>query len=276
MTASNDNTEVFAAFPELGKSMAEAKVRSVLAEAAKAEAEAATELIEQDIKRAELDKIRTETAKTTAEQAKLELEAKHGLLLIEEQEINMDLLRRSHKEEGAKDYWHHRYIFSSSVKEDSANALINALTKWSRTSPADKPCDMEIVINSPGGDIISGFAIVDFIKSLRDSGHNIRTHAIGMAASMGGVLLQAGTTRSMGANAMLLIHQGGLGAIGNYGEVKDRVKLMEIFHERILDLFVERSEGKVSRSYLKKNWERQDWWLPAKEALKLGLVDEIR
>ena len=268
-----EDEAVFAAFPKLSESMAEAKVRSVLAEAAKAEAEAVTEAINQEIKRAELEKIRIEAAKVSADLRKVELEAKHGELLIEEQSISMTQLRRAAKEEDARDYWHHRYIFGDSVSAKSADQLIHSLTRWSRTNPG---CEMEIVINSPGGDIISGFAIVDFIKSLRDSGHNIRTHAIGMAASMGGVLLQAGTTRSMGSNAMLLIHQGGLGAVGNYGEVKDRVKLMEIFHERILDLFVERADGKVSRATLKKNWERQDWWLTAKEALKLGLVDEVR
>lgn len=268
MTTKKESTE-FADFPELR----EAKVRSVLAEAAKAEAEAKTEILNQSLKRAELKKIEAEARKVEADLRKVELEAKHGELLIEEQSLNMDSLRRMHKEENAKDYWNHRYIFSETVKPDSANSLINALTKWSRTAPG---CEMEVVINSPGGDIISGFAIVDFITSLREQGHRVRTHAIGMAASMGGVLLQAGTTRSMGANAMLLIHQGGLGAVGNYGEVKDRVKLMELFHDRILDLFVERSGGKVTRAFLKKNWERQDWWLTAKEALKLGLVDEVR
>ena len=268
MSTTNE-ADTFAAFPELR----EAKVRSVLAEAAKAEAEAATELINQDIKRAELEKVREEIAKTAADTRKLELEAKHGELLIEEQSLNMDQVRRMHHEENAKDYWHHRYIFSETVKPESANGLINSLTKWSRVSPE---CDMQIVINSPGGDIISGFAIVDFIESLKNAGHKINTHAIGMAASMGGVLLQAGTTRTMGANAMLLIHQGSLGAIGNFGEVEDRLKLMELFHDRILDLFVARSGGKVTKAYLKRNWDRKDWWLTAKDAEKLGLVDEVR
>lgn len=267
MTTENIND--FAEFPELR----EAKVRSVLAEAAKAEAEAVTEGINQDIKRAELLKTEAETAKVRADLAKLELEARHGALLIEEQSLDMELKRKMHSEENAKDYWNHRYIFSDQVKESSATALINALTKWSRVSPE---CDIEVVINSPGGDIISGFAIVDFIHSLKDAGHNIRTHAIGMAASMGGVLLQAGTTRSMGSNAILLIHQGSLGAVGNFGEVEDRVKLMELFHERILDLFVSRSGGKVTKAYIKRNWSRRDWWISAPEALKLGLVDEVR
>lgn len=262
MSSDNEDSKDFAALPELRA----AKVRSVLAEAAKAEAEAATELIEQDVRRAELKKIQADTKK-------LELEAAHGALLIEEQTIDMDLKRRLHKEEDAKDYWNHRFIFSSTVSEKSATELIHSLTKWSRTSPK---CDIEIVINSPGGDIISGFAIVDFLTSLREQGHTIRTHAIGMAASMAGVLLQAGTVRSMGSNAILLIHQGSLGAVGNFGEVEDRVKLMELFHERIVDLFVSRSGGKLTKAYIKKNWSRRDWWISAPEALKLGLVDEVR
>lgn len=269
MSTTEHEESLFGQFPELK----DAKVRSVLAEAAKAEAEAETEKITQDIRRAELEKVRQETAKIAADMKKVELEAQHGELLIEEQTLNMTTVRRLHDEENAKDYWHHRYIFSEPVGEKSANTLIQALTKWSRTSPG---CDMEIVINSPGGDIISGFAIVDFLQSLRDQGHKINTHAIGMAASMAGVLLQAGTVRSMGSNAILLIHQGSLGAIGSYGEVEDRIKLMELFHERILDLFVARAKGKITKTQLKKNWSRKDWWISAPDALKLGLVDEVR
>ena len=266
---SNDENALFATFPELK----DARVRSVLAEAAKAEAEAETERITQDIKRAELEKVRKETAKIDAEISKSKLETRHGKLLIEEQELNMETVRRMHREEDAKDYWNHRYVFSQRVNEESAAALIYSLTKWSRTAPK---CDMEIVINSPGGSIVSGFAIVDFLQALRDDGHKIRTHAIGMAASMGAVLLQAGSVRSMGANSVLLIHQGSLGAVGSYGEVEDQMKLMEMFHDRILDLFVDRAQGKVTRAYLKKNWQRRDWWIKADEALKLGLVDEVR
>lgn len=188
----------------------------------------------------------------------------------------MESLRRAAREEDAKDYWNHRYVLNDTINGQTASSCINSLTRWSRTHPG---CDIELVLNTPGGAIISGFALIDYLESLKATkpkGHEIRTHAIGMAASMGGVILQAGTVRSMGSNAMLLIHQGSLTAGGSYGEAKDQMKFMDMLHERILKLFVDRSEGKMTKAFVKRNWERQDWWLTADDAQKLGLIDEIR
>jgi ATP-dependent protease ClpP protease subunit len=101
----------------------------------------------------------------------------------------------------------------------------------------------------------------------------------GMAASMAGVLLQAADTRIMGANAFLLIHEGSLGAIGDFGDVEDRVELMGQMHDRILSLFETRAKPinpKTTKAFIRNRWKRKDWWITAEEAAKLGLVDEVR
>jgi ATP-dependent protease ClpP protease subunit len=95
-----------------------------------------------------------------------------------------------------------------------------------------------------------------------------------MAASMAGVILQAGTTRTMGKNAFLLLHEGSMGASGDFGSVEDRVKFMKLLHEHILDLFAGRAT--VTKAFIRKNWNRTDWWMSSDEALKHGFVDEIK
>ena len=102
---------------------------------------------------------------------------------------------------------------------------------------------------------------------------------MGVVGGGGGVLLRAADTRVMGANCFMLIHEGSLGAVGDFGEVEDRVKLMEQMHERILALFEERAKPinpKTTKKFIRHRWQRKDWWFSGDEALKLGFVDEVR
>ena len=145
------------------------------------------------------------------------------------------------------------------------------LTEWSRLSPA---CDIEIVFSSPGGSIIDGFELFDHIQHLRNEGHHITTGTLGYAASMAGILLQAGDTRWIGQQAWMMIHRAAFGAIGKTYEVEDEVKLVKRIEDRIVDIFTKRS--KLTSMKIKRNWDRKDWWIDADECLDLGLVDEIR
>lgn len=205
-----------------------------------------------------------ERDKHAAEARKLLAEAQQAELLVREAE-------RKERDELAKDKHHHVYVFDKEVSESSVKSCIGQLIAWSRQDPG---CEIEIQINSPGGSIFDGFALIDFIRDLREKGHHITITAIGMAASMAGVILQAADTRAIGRHALLLIHEGSLGAIGSYGEVEDRVALMKMMHERILDLFVSRS--KVSKRFIRTRWQRRDWWITAEDCLKHGFVDEVR
>lgn len=204
--------------------------------------------------------VETRTAEADAEAAELELErAKEKRAL-----------------ELAQNDRHKVYVFDSDVTDGSVKKCIQQLTTWARQDPA---CPIEIQINSPGGAINAGFALIDFIRDLRTKGHEVTMVALGMAASMAGVILQAADVRVMGANCFLLLHEGSLGAIGDFGEVKDRVKLMEMYHERILALFEERAKPineKTTKTFIRNRWARSDWWIPSEDALKLGLVDEVR
>ena len=189
---------------------------------------------------------------------------------IESQEV-----AEKRDEELLKNHRHNVYVFDKSVSDSTVKDAIKEITSWTR---AGEDLDIELQINSPGGDIFAGFAFVDFLAEVRRN-HNVTTVAYGMAASMGGVLLQAGTKRIMGKNAMLLLHEGSLGAIGDYDSVKDRVKLMELLHDNILRIFASRARPinkKTTERWIKARWSRKDWWLTANDCLELGFCDEVR
>jgi len=177
---------------------------------------------------------------------------------------------RTEKMDLARDINNHVYVFNQEVSEKSVNLAIDALGSFHRKDPG---CSITIQITSPGGDILSGFALIDYIRWLRLEGHSVTTVTFGYAASMAGVILQAGDQRVMSKNALLLIHEGSLGVRGDYAKVEDMVALMKKMHGMILDLFLERAT--VTRRFISKNWERRDWWITAEEALKYGFIDSI-
>lgn len=225
----------------------------------------------------EKTKFLAEAKESEAAASLAKAEARKETAMAKQEEILLRAKERVESDELAKDDRNHVYIFDQDVSGESVKECITRLTSWSRQHPK---CDIEIQINSPGGDVIEGFALIDFLGDLRKKGeHKVDIVALGMAASMAGVILQAGDTRIMGKNAILLIHEASFGAIGSFGKVEDRVKMVEIMHKRILEIFSKRAQplnAKTTVPFIKKNWSRKDWWMDADDALKLGFVDEVR
>jgi ATP-dependent Clp endopeptidase proteolytic subunit ClpP len=221
---------------------------------------------------------------------KAEAEAEHALAQARlataqaleaeaEAEITAHRLAKAREEERGRvqsDEHHRVYQFSTDVSSASAAACMSTLRRWHRLDPT---CDIEIVFNSPGGSVIAGMGLFDQIKrlSLRGGGsHRVTTGICGYAASMAGILLQAGDHRWMGAESYLMIHEISAGTGGKIGEIKDDVKFYEAICARVVGIFVDRSGGKITKARFQKAWQRTDWWLLSDEALKLGFVDEVR
>lgn len=209
--------------------------------------------------------------KLMAEAAKAEAEAQIARAQAVASEIQMRDLRRKEAEILANNKYHHVYAFNDAVAENSVGACISQLNVWSRNDPG---CDIEVIFNSPGGSVTQGMALYDYLQTLRRKGHRITTVAMGMAASMAGILLQAGDVRAIGAESYVLIHEISTGAIGKIGEIEDTVTFVKMIQKRVLDIFAARSCKTVA--YFAKHWLRKDWWLSSDECLKLGIVDEIR
>tara|TARA_R100000808_G_scaffold24949_2_gene59779 strand:+ start:4400 stop:5176 length:777 start_codon:yes stop_codon:yes gene_type:complete len=216
------------------------------------------------VKYAEVKKAEAEARKAEAEARKIESEASKS-------EIETEKAFKSRAKDQAKDEENHLYRFSGSVSSSSVGSCMKKLTEWSRLDPK---CDIEIIFSSPGGEIISGFELFDFIQSLRNKGHKITTGTLGMAASMAGILLQAGDIRWVGHQAWVMIHRAAFGAHGKTFEIEDEVEFVKRIEERILEIFTNRS--KLTKQKIKRNWDRKDWWISADEAIELQLVDEIR
>lgn len=130
-----------------------------------------------------------------------------------------------------------------------------------------------IWLNSPGGYVVDGLALFDYIISLRETGIEINTVVLGEAASMGGILLQAGTKRYVGASAHILIHEVSAGAIGKASEIEDELAYIERLQKRLVSILAERST--LSPVQIKRKWKRTDWWLDADEAIDLGFADGV-
>jgi ATP-dependent Clp protease protease subunit len=159
------------------------------------------------------------------------------------------------------------YLFNEIESEESVFEAITEL-HWMDQAP-DGP--IRIYMCTPGGSAFPGFALFDAIRSLRAPTETI---GLGYVASMGSVLLQAGTRRLLGANSWLMVHEVSEAvAAGKTSQLADEVGLMQRLQKRMLDIYTERT--KMSRKKIEKNWQRKDWWLTAQEALKLGFIDEI-
>lgn len=219
-------------------------------------------------------RLNAEAAKFDAERNKLEVEAREAEMKVETASIALDRERHKRRKELADDEHHLFYAFTGAVDASSVNKCIEQLTKWRRTveNPEENP--IEIQFNSPGGAIVSGMALFDCIQSMRSAGFEVTTSSIGYAASMAGILLQAGDHRVMGAESWLMIHEASFGTAGKIGEVEDTVEWVKMVQGRILDIFAERSN--LSKRQLKNRWTRKDWWISSDKALEYGLIDEIR
>lgn len=231
---------------------------------------------------AEIAKLEAETAAALLQGQKFGAEAAYNTALARKvtadaamAEVNMREKDRLETSVLAQDYFHRVYTFNGSVGSQSAGQIINQLSEWHRIDQKDgTPRPIEIIINSPGGSVIDGMAVFDFIKYLRRDGHHITTTTLGMAASMGGILLQAGDKRVMGKEAYVLIHEIAFGAGGKMQEVEDEVAFGKKIQKRILDILAERSS--LTARQIQTRWSRKDWWLDSDEALQLGFVDEVR
>ena len=230
-----------------------------------------------DLKAAKLKLLEAQREKELSEARFNKAEAKKAEIEAHGYQIDLDKKVDERKAVLANDLYNKTYYFSKDVNAGTATNCMERLAYWNRTDPG---CDIEIVFNSPGGDVTHGLALFDFIQEIKAKGHKVTTKTLGMAASMAGILLQAGSHRQMGREAWVLIHEASFGAVGSYGEVEDRLKWVEKVQERILDIFASRAatsgaEQPMTRGQIKKNWHRKDWWLSSDDCLKYGFVDEL-
>jgi ATP-dependent Clp endopeptidase proteolytic subunit ClpP len=162
------------------------------------------------------------------------------------------------------------YTFYDDVSETSVRDAMATMSAWSRREPGKS---MEIILNSPGGSVTDGLALYDFLLGLRTKGHHLIVTSLGMAASMGGVLLQAGNERILGRNAFLLIHEIRGFSHGKTSSLRDDLDFQLMLEERLIAILAERST--LSIEEITQNWARKDWWMDAARAVEYGFADRL-
>ncbi|WP_430592737.1 ATP-dependent Clp protease proteolytic subunit [Humidisolicoccus flavus] len=155
------------------------------------------------------------------------------------------------------------------VRDDMANEIC---AKILLLAAEDANKDIYLYINSPGGSITAGMAIFDTMQFVPN---DIVTVGIGMAASMGQLLLTAGTKgkRYITPNARVLLHQphGGFG--GTSSDIQTQAQLILDMKKRLAEITAERTGKSVEQ--VNADGDR-DRWFSAQEALEYGFVDHLR
>lgn len=159
-------------------------------------------------------------------------------------------------------------LLTGEVNDELAASVVAQLLYLEAENP-DK--DISLYINSPGGSVTAGLAILDTMEHIRC---DVSTIGVGLAASMGAVLLAAGTRgkRYMLPNAEAMIHQPLGGAGGQASDVLIRARHLERTRTRLTDLLANYT-GK-SLEQLAADMDR-DFFMTAEESVAYGLVDEV-
>ncbi|WP_136709797.1 ATP-dependent Clp protease proteolytic subunit [Agromyces sp. H66] len=157
----------------------------------------------------------------------------------------------------------------SEVRDENANEIAAKLLLLAAEDPKK---DIYLYVNSPGGSITAGMAIYDTMQFVPN---DIVTVGIGMAASMGQLLLTAGTKgkRYITPNARVLLHQphGGFG--GTASDIQTQAQLILDMKRRLAEITAAQTGKTVEQ--INADGDR-DRWFNAQEALEYGFVDHIR
>jgi len=162
-----------------------------------------------------------------------------------------------------------RIIFIGTAIDDHVANLVIAQMLFLQMEDAKK--DIHIYINSPGGSVTAGLAIYDTMQFVTC---DVTTYCLGMAASMGAVLLAAGTKGKRYAlpNSDIMIHQVSGGAQGQASDVERQVEFMFKLKKRLTRILSQHT-GKPEEQV--KNDSDRDYYMTAAEAAEYGLVDHV-
>ncbi len=162
-----------------------------------------------------------------------------------------------------------RIVFIGTPIDDYIANLVIAQMLFLQMEDAKK--DIHIYINSPGGSVTAGLAIYDTMQFVTC---DVNTYCMGMAASMGAVLLCAGTKGKRYAlpNSDIMIHQVSGGAQGQASDVERQVEFMFKLKRRLESIIALHTGKPVEQVH--KDADR-DYYMSAQEAKEYGLVDEV-
>ena len=163
--------------------------------------------------------------------------------------------------------------FADGFDAKTTTPVINTIIEKNLMPNSQRPNELTLVINSPGGQVHSAFALIDTMKG---SAIPVKTVGLGMIASCGLLTFMAGAKgrRVLTPNTSILSHQYSWGSGGKEHELFARVREFELSTERMINHYIKctgLSEKKVRDILLPP----EDRWLSAKEAVRYGIADKI-
>jgi ATP-dependent Clp protease protease subunit len=162
-----------------------------------------------------------------------------------------------------------RIIFLGTGIDDTVANIIQAQLLFLES--ADNKKDIQIYLNSPGGSVYAGLGIYDTMQYIAP---DVSTICTGMAASMGAVLLCAGTAgkRTALKHSRVMIHQPLGGAQGQASDIEITAREIAKLKKELYDIIASHSGQKYD-----KVWEDsdRDYWMTADEAKEYGMIDEV-
>ncbi len=161
-----------------------------------------------------------------------------------------------------------RIIWCAGPVNDRMSTIVQAQLMFLNSTGSQ---DITLHIDTPGGSVKSGLGIVDVMDYINC---DIKTINTGMAASMGSILLGAGTKgkRSSLRFSKTMLHQSSGGAIGNIQDARINMVEWEKTNDILFKLLGEYT-GKTAKQVMKDS--TRDYWMDADEALKYGIIDEV-
>lgn len=162
-----------------------------------------------------------------------------------------------------------RIIFlGDEVNEQTANVVVAQLIHLANEDP---DADISLYINSPGGSVYDGLAIVDTMNFIKP---DVATFGIGLQASFGAVLLACGAKgkRNMLPNARVMMHQPHGGTRGQVTDQEISLRESVRTKEVLIDIMSKATGQKPAK--VRADMER-DFWLTADEAVAYGLADKV-
>ena len=183
--------------------------------------------------------------------------------IVEERQLNvaqMDVFSRLMMD---------RIIFLGTEVNSHVANIIQAQLLFLESVDANK--DIQIYINSPGGEVYSGLGIYDTMQFIKP---DVATICTGIAASMAAVLLCAGAEgkRSALPHSRVMIHQPSGGAQGVASDMEINLKEMLKLKNELYEIIAKHTKQPFAKVY--KDSER-DYWMIAREAKEYGMIDEV-
>ncbi|MCR4431613.1 MAG: ATP-dependent Clp endopeptidase proteolytic subunit ClpP [Tepidanaerobacteraceae bacterium] len=162
-----------------------------------------------------------------------------------------------------------RIIFIGTPIDDTVSSLVIAQMLYLESEDPDK--DIFLYINSPGGSVTAGLAIYDTMQYIKPK---VSTMCMGLAASMGAVLLTAGADGKRYAlpNSRIMIHQPWGGVQGKAVDIETHAREILRLRELLNGILAKHTKQPIER--IEKDTDR-DYFMSAEEAREYGLIDEV-